>query len=291
MLPPAMTARVVARHTVLRDRPRRSRRRLPPDRADEPGMTALGIVAIVLVIVMRIVQPRWSLGRRATVRGRDGRRDLLPDLCLGADVSSAGCRSAAAPRFDRSAGPRDPCAGAVGVLHLRDLRRPRHDANAGERLPPLTRGTVGRAAGTDVQRTGRGGPTHTRIARPDRLPESPRPGRRQQHDRPRALATASSSSARELGPRFTLRPPRELAGIQGRRAQRSHAATARRRSRSSASSTPTTRCIRSGCATRSGTSTIRRSRSCRPRSTIATGRTTPICAASSTASAISSTSR
>ena len=83
---------------------------------------ALGIVAIVLVMFMRLVQPRWSfVGAQLFVAVTVAATCYLIYAALQTFLRRAADRSG--PRFDRPARPRDPRAGAVGVVHLRDLRR------------------------------------------------------------------------------------------------------------------------------------------------------------------------
>jgi cellulose synthase/poly-beta-1,6-N-acetylglucosamine synthase-like glycosyltransferase len=60
MLPPAMTARVWLGIPFCALALAGAGAVFLTIEQDEPGMTALGIVAIVLIVVMRLIQPRWS---------------------------------------------------------------------------------------------------------------------------------------------------------------------------------------------------------------------------------------
>ena len=186
---------------------------------------------------VQVVQ-RGSGGRhrRRAPRARPAPVELarLPALRLGRPrlaqlprvrrVSNVLAGSAAAGR-----GPVDPPAGARGV-RARACRLVRVRGGGRSRQTGRCAGETGadgrpvsRPPGPDVQRAGRGGPAHTRIPRSDRLPASARPGRRQQHDRPGALET-DRAAVRATRATVHLRASRELAWLQGRRAQRSHAA-------------------------------------------------------------------
>ena len=57
-----------------------------PLEQDEPGLTALLIVAMVLILLMRVVQPRWSfLGAQLFV-AVTAAATLLPRVCISPDV-------------------------------------------------------------------------------------------------------------------------------------------------------------------------------------------------------------
>ena len=133
---------------------------LPIER-DEPGMITLGIAAIVLVLVMRIIQPRWSfVGAQLFV----------------AVTTAAVCYLAYAALQTFFGGlPVAAMLASIVLLILEILalglsvsftfeicdvlaRRTRPRV-----VPPRDAGTVGRAPGADIQRTRRGGSTHARV--------------------------------------------------------------------------------------------------------------------------------
>ncbi len=183
---------------------------------DEPGLIILEIAAILLVCVMRIVQPRWSF--------------VGAQLFVGVSAAALCYLVYASLQTFLGGLPILAVFASIALLILEILalglsvsftfeicdvlsRRTRQRV-----IPPLTREPwVALQVPTYNEPVEVVQPT-LEVPGADRLSTSARPGRRQQHHRSRALE-ADRGTLCAAGGALPLCASRELAGIQGRGAQ------------------------------------------------------------------------